>query len=154
MIEENLIPEADESEKINFFSEDTDFSISDTDTPSIRKWIHQVIHVEQQELIALNFIFCSDTYLHQINLEYLNHDTLTDVITFPYSTSPKIEGDIFISIDRIKENASLFKTSFKQELHRIMIHGVLHLCGYTDKDKESKVKMSHKENEALELLNA
>lgn len=152
MIEENLNPEADESDTINFFSEDTDFSISDINISSIQSWITQVIQLERQELIALNFIFCSDTYLHQINLEYLNHDTLTDVITFPYSTSPKIEGDIFISIDRIKENTSLFQTSFQQELYRIMIHGVLHLCGYTDKDKESKDQMSLKENEALQLL--
>ncbi len=151
MSEELFDPDwpSEEGPMIAYFSEDIDFDIENPDT--ISGWIESVIQAEQKKLIQLNFIFCSDTYLHQINLEYLDHDTFTDIITFPYSDPPKIHGDIFISIDRITENADQFKTSFSDELHRVIIHGVLHLCGYGDKLPEEKTLMTQKENEALQL---
>jgi rRNA maturation RNase YbeY len=104
--------------------------------------------------VSLSFIFCSDDYLHQINVEYLHHDTLTDVITFEYTAanSDAIEGDIFISIDRIKENAAEFQVPFEVELHRIMVHGTLHLLGYSDKSPNDKALMTEKENFYLQQL--
>lgn len=147
---ENFIPSQEESDLICFFSEDIEFQISNP--IAIQEWINQIIKKETRQLVQLTFIFCSDSYLHQVNLKHLNHDTLTDVITFPYSSFPKIEGDIFISIDRIKDNSNSFNVTFEQELHRVMIHGVLHLCGYTDKTPDSQTIMRTKENEALDLL--
>jgi len=134
---------------INYHTEDTDFSLSDPEALSL--WIKTSIQQENQVLGTLNFIFCSDNYLHKINVEYLNHDTYTDVITFPYDTT-FVEGDIFISIDRIKENATTFDVSFNKELHRVMIHGVLHLMGYGDKTPEEKNQMTLKENIYLRQL--
>jgi len=139
-----------EGEKIIFHSEDIDFSLPNSTL--VFDWIEKSIHAEDKALHQLNFIFCSDKYLHQINVEYLNHDTLTDVITFPYAEGKNIEGDIFISIDRIKENAAQFKVSFEDELHRVMIHGTLHLMGYFDKTLEEKILMTEKENEYLNML--
>lgn len=140
-----------ENEKINFFSEDIDFSLSNPS--SIFNWILKAIESEAKELRHLNFIFCSDQYLHKINVEYLNHDTFTDVITFPYAEGKIIEGDIFISVERIRENANNFKVEFENELYRVMIHGVLHLLGYFDKTPEDKELMTQKENQYLEKLN-
>ena len=97
--------------------------------------------VQKAQLIGLSYIFCSDAYLHNINVEYLNHDTLTDIITFPYLSPPEIEGDIFISVDRIRENAQTFQVTFEQELHRVIIHGVLHLCGQGDKTEEEDTQV-------------
>ena len=106
-----------------FHSEEIDFNLPNQ--PVIIDWINSTADQEGQTVQSLNFIFCSDKYLHQINVEYLNHDTYTDVITFPYmENGNSVEGDIFISIDRIKENAENFKTSFENELHRVMIHGL------------------------------
>jgi rRNA maturation RNase YbeY len=120
----------------------------------IKKWLQSVAKQEGRSISSLSFIFCSDDYLHQINVEYLNHDTLTDVITFQYSESESdpIEGDIFISIDRIQENANQFETTFDKELHRVMIHGTLHLLGYGDKSSEAKTLMTEKENFYLQQL--
>ena len=140
-----------DDEKINYFSEDIDFSLLNHSI--IFDWILDTIQAERKELSQLNFIFCSDNYLHQINLEYLNHDTLTDVITFPYAEGKIVEGDIFISIDRIRENAETYKVTFEEELHRVMIHGTLHLLGYLDKTTEDKIQMTQKENEYLSKLN-
>lgn len=128
---------------INFYCEEVELTLSDED--KISNWIKSTILQEGQELGNLNFVFCSDPYLHKINTEYLNHDTLTDVITFPYSDT-FIEGDIFISIDRIRDNAKTFKVSFEEELKRVIIHGVLHLLGYSDKNPEDKQQMTLKEN--------
>ncbi len=139
-----------EEEKINSYAEDIDFSLPNSSL--VFDWIKKSIQSEDKELQQLNFIFCSDKYLHQINVEYLNHDTLTDVITFPYAEGQNIEGDIFISIDRIQENAQQFKVSFEDELHRVMIHGTLHLMGYFDKTPEEKTLMTQKENEYLQLF--
>ena len=136
---------------IFFNSEEIDFNLPNQ--PVIIDWINSTANQEGQTVQSLNFIFCSDKYLHQINVEYLNHDTYTDVITFPYMENGNpVEGDIFISIDRIKENAENFKTSFENELHRVMIHGTLHLLGYGDKTPDEKLKMTEKENEYLQLL--
>ena len=111
-----------------------------------------MIEREGCNLTQVCYIFCSDEYLYNLNQEYLNHDTYTDIITFPYSEPPLVEGDIFISIDRVKENASQFGAPFEQELHRVMIHGVLHLCGYSDKSPDEEALMRKKEDEALQLL--
>ncbi len=139
----NPLPEGNQT--INFHSEEIDFSIKNKD--GVIDWIKSSIHKEDKNLHSLNFIFCSDAYLHKINLDFLNHDTLTDVITFPYSENEHIiEGDIFISIDRIKENAKTFKATFDQELSRVIIHGVLHLMGYSDKSLIEKEEMTKKEN--------
>lgn len=137
---------------ISFFTEDIDFELAHPDR--IEQWISQVIERENCQLVNINYIFCSDIYLHNLNVEYLQHDTLTDIITFPYNDPPIIHSDIFISIDRIRENAKELKLTFEQELHRIIIHGVLHLCGYKDKsDLEAKL-MRKKEEEMLALLDS
>lgn len=113
----------------------------------IREWILFLIESENQKAGILNFIFCSDEFLHTINLEYLQHDSLTDIITFDYSDEfDNISGDIFISIDRIKENADNFAKPIMNELCRIMAHGVLHICGYGDKQVEEKAVMQSKED--------
>lgn len=143
--------EEDIEAQILFHMEDIEFELQHTE--QLMSWIESVIQLEHKSLKQLNFIFCSDDYLHNINVEYLNHDTLTDVITFPYAKLPSVEGDIFISVERIKENGKVFEVSFLEELHRVMIHGVLHLCGYGDKTATAKAKMTQKENEALLLLN-
>ncbi|WP_017257353.1 rRNA maturation RNase YbeY [Pedobacter arcticus] len=135
---------------INFFSEETTFK--PTQVTLLRNWLLINIKTEGYELLELNFIFCSDDYLLNINREYLNHDTYTDTVTFDNSeTENDILGDIFISIDRIRENAKTFKTSVKDELHRVMIHSTLHLLGYKDKTTKDKTTMTAKENEYLAL---
>ncbi len=141
---------SEEKGVISFSSEDTNFQLENENF--IETWLKKVIEREEKELCSLNFIFCSDEYLFEMNVEYLNHDTLTDVITFPYAAPPLIEGDVFISIDRIKENAKQFKVSLLNELYRVMAHGLLHLCGYGDKSEEEIKTMRQKENEALLLL--
>jgi probable rRNA maturation factor len=139
--------------EINFFTEDVIFELQDK--KAIQNWIQQTIEREGFELLVLNFIFCSDEYLHQINVEYLDHDTFTDIITFDNSDSnEEIEGDIFISIDRIEENSKSHAHTFEEELHRVIIHGVLHLCGYMDKTDKEKQLMREKENEALNHFKA
>ncbi len=106
---------------------------------------------ESKKLVTLTYIFCSDEYLLQINQQYLQHDYYTDVITFPYSNT-EIEGDIFISIDRIRDNAQSLNIPEKTELHRVMVHGLLHLIGYDDKTPELKKLMQEKENFYLNWL--
>ena len=115
-------------------------------------WINKIIIRESSSLGNLNYIFCEDTYLVEINLKYLNHNTLTDIITFDYSDESTISGDIFISIDRVRENANEYSVSFDDELKRVMIHGVLHLLGYNDKTEEQKHMMRNKENEMIQLF--
>ena len=117
-----------------------------------RKWLQNVAESENAKLTNLSYIFCSDDYLHKVNLEYLNHDTLTDVITFPYSEHPlPIESDIFISIDRCKANAETYNIKAINEVHRVMVHGLLHLLGFDDKSKKQKRVMSAKEDYYLSL---
>lgn len=135
---------------IQFFSEDISFK-----PPYPRKtksWIKQTIAKEKKTPGDLNFIFCSDDHLLQLNIEYLDHHTYTDIITFDNSEYPKvIEGDIFISVDRIRENALKFSRPFEEELRRVIIHGVLHLIGYSDKSSEQKIVMRRKEDAYLSL---
>jgi len=136
---------------INFFSEEITFTLKHKTI--IRNWLHDTILAEGFELDELNFIFCADEYLLGINQQYLNHDTYTDVITFDNSEAAKmIAGDIFISVDRIRENAKAFKHVFINELCRVMVHGTLHLLGYPDKTKAAKKLMTDKEDHYLARL--
>ena len=134
---------------ISFFSEDIDFQL-DTQNNTVL-WVQETISKEAKKTGDITYVFCSDTYLHTINLEHLNHDTFTDIITFNYCDGDLISGDIFISIDRIKENAITFQTTFKEELNRVMIHGILHLVGYNDKSESDKELMRSKEDFYLSL---
>jgi rRNA maturation RNase YbeY len=112
-------------------------------------WVDTIITEEGYSLGEINYIFCDDDYLHKLNVEYLQHDTLTDVISFDNTLGNLISGDIYISIERVEDNAKDFKVPFLEELHRVMIHGVLHYIGYKDKTEEEKVKMRNAENKAL-----
>jgi probable rRNA maturation factor len=137
---------------IEFIAEDIEFSLLDQD--KIKDWINRIIVKHGYTLENLTYIFCSDEYLHQINLEYLDHDTYTDIITFNNADEDGIvESDIFISIDRVKENAEALNTTFIDELHRVMIHGVLHLVGFDDKTTELKQKMHQEEDLSLSERN-
>ena len=130
---------------IQFFEEDIFYTLKDK--TKVRQWIITAIIEEGFKLSELSYIFCSDTYLLQINQEYLNHDNYTDVISFGHSKEEgKIAGDIFISIPRIRENACKFNVSETEELHRVIIHGTLHLLGYTDKSVAAKKRMTKKED--------
>lgn len=136
--------------KINFFTEDIQYTLKEK--AKIRSWISTAIAEEGYKLAELNFILCSDEYLLRINQDYLQHDDYTDVITFDNSEELKmIVGDIFISIDRIKENAKQFGSDAHIELCRVMIHGTLHLLGYKDKTKAAKTQMTAKEDYYLAL---
>jgi len=137
---------------IRFFEEDIRFNLQQK--LLIKKWIKTTIKEEGHKLSELNIIFCSDAYLLHINQSYLQHDYLTDIITFDTSEeSNKIEGEIYISIDRVKENAASLNIPIYLEICRIIIHGVLHLCGYQDKTDSEKRIMSEKENYYLNRLN-
>ncbi len=131
---------------INFYSE-TDFKLQQEE--QISKWITKIITSEGFEEGEVSFIFCDDEYLHKLNVEFLNHDSLTDIISFDNSLGKQINGDIYISVDRVLENSKTFKTTFLNELHRVIIHGVLHFCGFKDKSEEDAKTMRSKENEAL-----
>ena len=133
---------------IEFYSE-TDFNIEDT--KALSHWISEIILHENHELGDLTYVFCDDAYLHKLNLQFLNHDTLTDIISFDNSLGKQIHGEIYISVERVKENACTYQFAFLEELHRVIIHGVLHFCGYKDKTKKQQETMSCKENEALDL---
>ena len=133
------------------FNYETPFILDSTD--QISEWIQQVISIEGYACGEINYIFCDDDYLLKLNVEYLDHDTLTDIISFDYTMDNLISGDIYISIPRVKENADLFKTSFNNELHRVIIHGILHYCGYNDKSINEKSVMRSKEDEYLNVLN-
>lgn len=118
----------------------------------ITDWLSNVILSEKKKEGEINYIFCDDDYLHKINMEYLNHDTLTDIISFDYSVGNELNGDIFISVERVVDNANDYKVSFFDELKRVMVHGVLHYCGYKDKNKEDERLMRLKEDEKLVLF--
>ncbi len=134
---------------IRFFQEDIGFDLKEKDRN--KKWLKEIIHHNKFRLKNINYIFCSDEYLFQINRDYLGHETYTDIITFDNSENLfEIEGDIYISIDRIKENSIKENVSFEKELRRVMSHGLLHLMGYRDKNKKDKEKM--REMEDLSLL--
>ena len=129
---------------IHFCTEDITFSLKEK--LKHKAWLNEVAKQEGKKILELTYVFCSDEYLLQINQEYLNHDTLTDIVTFDNSEDPKkIEGDIFISIERVLENGNKLGTS-DTELERVMVHGLLHLLGYKDKKKEDKTLMTEKED--------
>jgi len=128
-----------------------DFSLENKSR--VVKWITTVLKKEGRTARNISFLFCSDKYLLSINRQFLKHNFYTDIITFDYSEKEKTEGEIFISIERVKENADSFKQPFQTELMRTIIHGILHLCEYKDKKPAEKKRMRTKENEALALLN-
>lgn len=132
------------------FDYETDFKISNEDDFS--NWISEVITSESYVLGEINYVFCDDAYLHKINVEYLDHDTLTDIITFDNSIGKMIHSDIVISVERVIDNAKDFNVPFEEELKRVIIHGVLHLCGYKDKSKEEDALMRQKENEKIKMF--
>ena len=133
---------------LNFFSEDIDFSLPNP--LKTKKWIKKTSESEGYEISGLNYIFCSDEYLLDINKQYLNHDYYTDIITFDNSEEDNLlEGDIYVSVDRIRENAALFNSPFEAELRRVLIHGLLHLVGFDDTTDELKKAMRSKEDEYL-----
>ena len=135
---------------IDCYSETT-FNLQNSQ--EVASWISAIILNENFEEGELSYIFCDDKYLHKLNVEFLKHDTLTDIISFDNSLGNQINGDIFISVERVKENASSFNTIFENELHRVIIHGVLHYCGYNDKTKKDADLMRTKEDAALSLRN-
>jgi len=135
---------------IVFHSEKTSFALKKKS--AVEKWIAVVIKKEKKLVGEIHFVFCSDKFLLSLNKKYLKHNTLTDIITFDYSQKKKLIGEIYISIPQVKENAKKFESGFENELHRVMIHGVLHLCGYKDKTKNEKEKIRKKENDCLKFI--
>ncbi|WP_136482714.1 rRNA maturation RNase YbeY [Cognatitamlana onchidii] len=126
------------------FNYETAFSLDEEGR--ISKWIVETITSEGCKLEEINYVFCDDEYLHKLNVEYLNHDTLTDIISFDYSVGKLLQGDIFISVERVKENAKEYGVSFDEEINRVIIHGILHYCGYKDKSEGEAKLMRNKEN--------
>ena len=126
-----------------------DLSLNEID---LTNWISKVCLSENHQLGDISIIFCSDEYLLDMNRTHLDHDYYTDIITFDYTDNQIVSGDLFISVDRVRENASDFNVSFQHELHRVMIHGVLHLCGYKDKSDDEEKLMRSKENNALSMI--
>ncbi|MFK8282337.1 rRNA maturation RNase YbeY [Capnocytophaga cynodegmi] len=133
------------------FNYETEFELPEQETV-FQTWIEKIIVSEEKKLGELNYIFCDDNYLHQINVQYLDHDTLTDIITFDYTEEQTISGDIFISVERVADNAKDFDVDFQTELLRVMAHGVLHLCGYKDKSDAESKQMRSKEEEKMGLF--
>jgi probable rRNA maturation factor len=132
------------------FNYETDFELENE--ALFESWIIDVVDSEASAVGEINYVFCDDEYLHKMNVEYLNHDTLTDIISFDYTVGNLIQGDIFISIERVKENASDFDVPFEEELKRVMCHGLLHYCGYKDKSDEDAKLMRLKEEEKIKLF--
>ena len=137
------------SSPIQFFNEGISFTLKDK--AGIRKWLTHVIREEKKKPWYINFIFCSDEYLLDLNKTYLKHETYTDILTFPYNDDENtVSGDIFISVDRVKENAGLYLQDFQREMKRVMVHGVLHLIGYSDHGKREKEVMTEREDHCLD----
>tara|TARA_A100001391_G_scaffold77961_2_gene50317 strand:+ start:387 stop:803 length:417 start_codon:yes stop_codon:yes gene_type:complete len=132
------------------FNFETDFELKSR--MKIQKWISEIIISEGFEEGEVLYIFCDDEYLHKLNVSFLGHDTLTDIISFDYRVGKQINGEIYISVERVAENSKDFKTNFEDELHRVMIHGILHFCGYKDKTALEEGAMRSKEDEALKKL--
>lgn len=132
------------------FNYENDFKLQNEGV--ISKWIINVITLEDFKFDAINFIFCNDDYLIKLNTEFLNHDTLTDIISFDYTLGKLISGDVFISTERVLDNANDFNVNFTQELHRVIVHGILHFCGYKDKTAGDKNIMRNKEDFYIKLL--
>ena len=132
------------------FNYETSFEL--IDEAKHETWLTEVIESEDKTEGEINYIFCDDAYLLEKNIEFLNHDTLTDIISFDYTMGNLISGDIFISVERVRENAVEFNVLFEEELRRVMAHGVLHYCGYTDKTEEGEREMRVKEEEKMKLF--
>ena len=136
---------------IIFFNEDIDFKFQGKN--NFKAWLKKVADKEGFKIKDLNYIFCSDEYLHKINVDYLDHDTLTDLLTFDNSEDEStIEGDIFVSIERVKENSQTLNTVFEEEIKRVVIHGLLHLCGHDDHSIEEKVEMRRLESKYISIF--
>jgi len=133
---------------IEFYTEN-DFELNMRE--DVSKWVSSIIKSEDFEEGDITIIFCSDNYLHTINLEFLQHDAFTDIVSFDYSLGKELHGEIYISTDRVADNADEFAHGFIDELHRVIIHGILHFCGYGDKSAEESTLMRSKENESLEM---
>jgi probable rRNA maturation factor len=132
------------------FNYETDFELKDE--AAYADWLARVIESEDKTEGEINYIFCDDEYLLAKNIEFLNHDTLTDIISFDYTMGNLISGDIFISVERVKENAADFNVTFEEELKRVIVHGVLHYCGYKDKTPEDEQIMRAKEEEKIVMF--
>ena len=132
------------------FNYETSFELGDEELYS--RWVSSIIDTESKVEGTINYIFCDDSYLLKINEEYLKHDTLTDIISFDYSIGKELHGDIFISIERVRENAVDYRVDFTEELNRVMAHGILHYCGYNDKNKEDELVMRIKEEEKMSMF--
>ena len=132
------------------FNYETSFELGDEELYS--RWVSSIIDTEFKVEGTINYIFCDDSYLLKINEEYLKHDTLTDIISFDYSIGKELHGDIFISIERVRENAVDYRVDFTEELNRVMAHGILHYCGYNDKNKEDELVMRIKEEEKMSMF--
>ena len=132
------------------FNYESDFILDQEE--HFASWIETIILSENKTLGEISYIFCNDEYLHNINMQYLYHDTLTDIISFDYTEGDVISGDIFVSIERVKDNAIDFKVTFEEELKRVLAHGVLHYCGYKDKTDADATLMRTKENEKIKLF--
>ena len=132
------------------FNYETDFELENE--AQYEDWISRIIESEGFDEGEINYIFCDDEYLHKINVEYLDHDTLTDIISFDYTVGNLIQGDIFVSVERVKDNATDFNVSFDEELKRVLSHGVLHYCGYKDKSPKDEALMRSKEEEKMQMF--
>ena len=132
------------------FNYETNFLLDNEEV--IANWISNVITSENKKVGEINYIFCDDEYLHKINVEHLQHDTLTDIISFDYCVGNEINGDMFISIERVKDNALDFKVSFDEELRRVLVHGILHYCGFKDKTDKEEQLMRNKEDEKIAMF--
>ena len=132
------------------FNYETDFELENE--AKYEDWISRIIESEGFDEGEINYIFCDDEYLHKINVEYLDHDTLTDIISFDYTVGNLIQGDIFVSVERVQDNANDFNVSFDEELKRVLSHGVLHYCGYKDKSPKDEALMRSKEEEKMQMF--
>ena len=132
------------------FNYETDFELHNE--PDFSKWLSAVILSENKKEGEINYIFCDDDYLLEINQQYLDHDTLTDIISFDYSVGNELNGDIFVSVERVKENASDFNVTFHEEIQRVLVHGILHYCGYKDKTESDELVMRSKEEEKMKMF--
>jgi len=132
------------------FNYETSFELGDEELYS--RWVSSIIDTESKVEGTINYIFCDDSYLLKINEEYLKHDALTDIISFDYSIGKELHGDIFISVERVRENAVDYRVDFTEELNRVMAHGILHYCGYNDKNKEDELVMRLKEEEKMSMF--
>jgi probable rRNA maturation factor len=132
------------------FNYETEFELPNED--QLSNWLSHVILSENKKEGDINYIFCDDEYLLNLNEQYLDHDTLTDIISFDYSVGNELHGDIFISIERVRDNAHDFKVTFDEELKRVLVHGVLHYCGYKDKSEDDEKLMRQKEDEKIKMF--